>query len=1095
MNRAARLLGLALSSALLVPVAPVSRGVQPVNAAQSLEDLQIPGFFGAGDTLPPTATQEPRDRDPLNGERQGVEPLALVEMPQVLAQVDSHQSEADRLFQQGIEQFNRSQFREALASWQQALELYRALGNRQRQGAVLENLGTAYANLGDYRRAIEFFEQALAIRREQLGDNHPDVAQSLNSLAELYQAMGRYGEAEALFQQALAIRREQLGDGHPDVAQSLNSLAALYQAQDRYGEAELLYQQALAILRQGLGPAHSSHAISLNNLALLYQAQRRYEDAEPLYQEALAIARAVGDLDSEAGILSSLGVNFFQLREYSEAIRFYEQELAIQREIGNRAGEGNTLLSLGWSYAFQAQYELALNYFNDSLNISKEIGDDDRTANISYALGWTYHSLGDFNSPLELYQSALSIFEKNNNSNGLLNILSGLGWIYIDLDQIDLSIDFFRRQLDTSRLLSSRRQEANALNGLGSAYTKLNEYQSAINYSKQALEIHREINDVREEAYALGDIGNAYAALGDYQAALDYLTECLLIQRGLNNRWGEGKTLSSIAQVFKDQQQPELAITFLKASVAVRESIREDIRNLDVDLRQSFTNTIADDYRLLADLLLSQGRIPEAQQVLDLLKLEELREFTDTRSVWTGTALAYTEIEQPVIAAHGDLIAFSQRYAECQRSRCAEFATLSQQLTALNAQYQARVATFQDQVRQQRRDDEVFQDPNRLGSDARALLAANPNSVLIYPFVTEEKLWLLWATPGAMGSVEVAVSQAELSRAVQQLGERLTQGGDLSELQAASQQLYDWLVRPLEAPLEANGIEKLIFVNDRVTRYIPMAVLFDGERYLLERYTLSTVLSPAVTNTTNRLGAVEDAPVLGLGLTQAFPGFNPLPAVREELAAIVRAFASPGQGIFPGLAFLDGDFTLANLEQNLLGHRVLHIATHAAFVPGLPGDSYILLGDGSRLTVADIEAREHLLADLHLVVLSACQTALGGPAGDGAEITGISSYFLAPGRAETVIASLWSVNDTSTSVLMQRFYGLLATGQFTKAEALRQAQLSLLRGEDGAALGDRLALSRGSIELVFTQGQRGTVPAGYGHPYHWAPFILIGNGL
>ncbi|WP_263971256.1 CHAT domain-containing protein [Leptolyngbya sp. PCC 6406] len=632
------------------------------------------------------------------------------------------------------------------------------------------------------------------------------------------------------------------------------------------------------------------------------------------------------------------------------------------------------------------------------------------------------------------------------------------------------------------------------MNGLGFAYAELGEYQTAINYSRQALEIHRDINDTRGEAYALGDIGNAYTALGDYQAALNYLTECLSIQRGLNNRWGEGRTLSSIAQIFESQQQPALAITFLKASVAVRESIREDIRNLDSGLRTSFTDTVADDYRRLADLLLAQGRIPEAQQVLDLLQLEELREFTNTRAVWTGSALAYTEAEQPIADAHGDLIAFGQQVSTCRRTNCPRRNELEQQLTALNTQYRDQIATFQAQVGSQRRDDEVFQDPRRLSSDARALLAANPNSVLIYPFVTEDKLWLLWATPGAVGTVEVAVSQAELSRAVQQLGERLTRGGDLEELQAASQRLYDWLVRPLEAPLAANGIEKLIFVNDRVTRYIPMAVLFDGERYLLERYTLSTVLSPAVTNTTNRIGAVEDAPVLGLGLTQAFPGFNPLPAVREELSGIVRVGAE--QGIFPGSVFLDGDFTLEALERNLLGHRVLHIATHAAFVPGRSRDSYILLGDGSRLAVADIEVREHLLADLHLVVLSACQTALGGVAGDGAEIAGISSYFLQPGRADTVIASLWSVNDTSTSVLMQRFYTLLATGELTKAEALRQAQLSLLRGEDLVALGDRLNLSRGSIEVISTSGRAvSPIPGGYGHPYHWAPFILIGNGL
>ncbi|MEO0708754.1 MAG: CHAT domain-containing protein, partial [Cyanobacteria bacterium J06649_5] len=119
------------------------------------------------------------------------------------------------------------------------------------------------------------------------------------------------------------------------------------------------------------------------------------------------------------------------------------------------------------------------------------------------------------------------------------------------------------------------------------------------------------------------------------------------------------------------------------------------------------------------------------------------------------------------------------------------------------------------------------------------------------------------------------------------------------------------------------------------------------------------------------------------------------------------------------------------------------------------------------------------------------QTALGGTTGDGTEIAGLSSYFLAANRAETVIASLWSVSDGSTSLLMQRFYELLASGELTKAEALRQAQLSLLKQED--TLDERFAalgISRGLANANATEST-----AGIEHPYHWAPFILIGNGL
>ncbi|MEM8545276.1 MAG: CHAT domain-containing protein [Cyanobacteria bacterium P01_H01_bin.119] len=183
-------------------------------------------------------------------------------------------------------------------------------------------------------------------------------------------------------------------------------------------------------------------------------------------------------------------------------------------------------------------------------------------------------------------------------------------------------------------------------------------------------------------------------------------------------------------------------------------------------------------------------------------------------------------------------------------------------------------------------------------------------------------------------------------------------------------------------------------------------------------------------------------------------------------------------------------------ESIVRNYRVLHMAAHAAFGPSRAQESYIVMGDGSRLTTDDIDDMNRRLNNLHLVILSACQTALGGSDGDGSEIAGISSYFLGQrnSRAETVIASLWAVNDLSTSVLMQRFYAILATGEFTKAEALRQAQLSLLYGEDVDALSTRLGETRTDASPQLRPGVE-PPDVGHRHPFHWAPFILIGNGF
>ncbi|BAY62632.1 NB-ARC domain-containing protein [Calothrix brevissima NIES-22] len=146
-----------------------------------------------------------------------------------------------------------------------------------------------YNGQGLYTQAEPWYQHCLEASKKRLGEEHPDVATSLNNLAFLYPSQGRYSEAEPLYIQALALTRKLLGEEHPDVATSLNNLAALYRSQGRYSEAEPLYIQALALTRKLLGEEHPSVATSLNNLAFLYPSQGRYSEAEPLYIQALAL--------------------------------------------------------------------------------------------------------------------------------------------------------------------------------------------------------------------------------------------------------------------------------------------------------------------------------------------------------------------------------------------------------------------------------------------------------------------------------------------------------------------------------------------------------------------------------------------------------------------------------------------------------------------------------------------------------------------------------------------------------------------------------------------------------------------------------------
>lgn len=373
-------------------------------------------------------------------------------------------------------------------------------------------------------------------------------------------------------------------------------------------------------------------------------------------------------------------------------------------------------------------------------------------------------------------------------------------------------------------------------------------------------------------------------------------------------------------------------------------------------------------------------------------------------------------------------------------------------LQLLNDQLGVLTRQFDQEIRNRRSQDDAFFDPNKFAI-AREIVEAQPGTVLIYPSVLENKLWLMMASEGGIvKKFEVNVRQHELGETVLKFRELLQDPKtDIDQVQAISKKLYDWLIKPLEPELKANPIQHLVFSLDQVTRYIPISALFDGKKYLIENYTVYTVLSADLTDPRDRLPpGTQNTSVLAVGLSDAVAGFNPLPNVPAELDAIVRKNLTDKQGIYPGLEFLNRAFDFRTLRDNLTGHKILHIATHGKFIPSRSNESYLVLGTGEKLTIPDIKTLQKL-SDVHLVVLSACETALGGPEQDGIEIAGIAYYFLNR-RAKAVMASLWFVNDASTRLLMEQFYGNLANGTaqnpITKAEAMRQAQLSLLHSKD-----------------------------------------------
>jgi len=263
---------------------------------------------------------------------------------------------------------------------------------------------------------------------------------------------------------------------------------------------------------------------------------------------------------------------------------------------------------------------------------------------------------------------------------------------------------------------------------------------------------------------------------------------------------------------------------------------------------------------------------------------------------------------------------------------------------------------------------------------------------------------------------------------------------------------------------------------DDVLRYIPMAALHDGKTYLVERYRNEVFTQASISKLKDppRVGTWQ---ALAMGVSKSRGNMRPLPAVPNELHGIVRTEGSLTGGLLPGTLLLDDTFTEPDMVRSLqLRFPLVHIASHFSFQPGDESQSFLLLGgkgqgsDAELLSLAQIRTNPNIMfRNTELLTLSACATAMSGTA-RGREVDGLGDIVQLKG-AKAVLASLWEVDDESTGLLMKKFYEIW-TGHagLPKAEALRQAQLALLRGE-----------VKGPCDTLFA------------NPHFWAPFILFGN--
>ncbi len=483
---------------------------------------------------------------------------------------------------------------------------------------------------------------------------------------------------------------------------------------------------------------------------------------------------------------------------------------------------------------------------------------------------------------------------------------------------------------------------------------------------------------------------------------------------------------------------------------------------------------MAGTYRNLADLLLQQGRILEAQQVLDLLKVQELEDYLgDVRS--GGQPVKEANYQPP----EQDIIKLGRELSELQKLNSTNnlnpqqqqrLAQLVQSEEDVNKQFNAFIDSAAVQTLVQQLSTSTKQQSLKL-EDLNSLRTTlgNLNAVMLYPLILDDRIELILTTsysPPIRRTVKV--TKAELSKAIiklrGQISRRPKTAEETEEAKQSARQLYDWLIKPFEAELQQANAKTIIYSPDGALRYIPLAALYDGQQWLVEKYSINNITSSSIDKF-----IPKSQPQIRV-LAGAFGGqssedkrfgFGGLPASTVEVETIATTISNTSK-------LIGEQFTLATTKANMGSYSVVHLATHAQFKIGKPDDSFVLFGNGDKAILPDI--KNWTLGNVDLVVLSGCETGIGDQLGSGEEILGLGYQFQRAG-ARATIASLWKVADGSTQVLMNNFYTKLKQGNLTKVEALRQAQIDSIKGQ------------------AVLNGQK------LDHPYYWSPFILIGNGL
>lgn len=837
----------------------------------------------------------------------------------------------------------------------------------------------------------------------------------------------------------------------------------------------------------------SPQGVQILRQARTLYASERFSEAVPLLQQAAAQFEAKGQNLDRATALSNLAATYGQLTLWEPAEKAVNSSLSVVRSQPKTPEQqrilAETLNIQGQLQLERGQTQDAIEIWTQAAKIFEQIDRKSQLFQVQINQSRAWETLGLYprsckillasfkleNQTCEVSAAGLETLKNGSVSLEQVRAIHALGRVLRVLGQLERSQDLLSAGLEAAQKLGARPEEAAIYLNLG------NTVRAKSNKPGLTAEQRADLEGSALEYYARSAQGMPDGSPLQIQAKLNQLS--LLIDR---TNWAEAEDLwrslePQVAQFGSNRAGLYAQINLAQSLMKLAQSPAKTLSLSDIDkmLDRSVepANSLGDK-RIQAYILAAKGKLSEIQQqyqtaenfTIQALSLApafqspdiayqlfwQLGRIRKAQGNTEGAIAQYTQAVNVLSSLRGDLVTVNP---EVQFSFRESAEPVYRELVGLllqeesPSQAQLKLARQTVESLQLAELDNFFRDACA-DAKPKSIEEIDPTAAVIYPIILSDRLEVILSIPGKpLRRYATKKSQSELETAFRQAKNTIRPAAFPRDRRRPVEQVYDWLIRPAEADLTASGIKTLVFVLDGYLRNLPMAVLHDGEKFLVEKYSIA--LAPGLQLLAPKPLSKVKLRVLTAALSEARQGFSALPGVTQEVQQIAAEM--------PASSLLNEDFVSGRLHDRIkaLSYPIVHLATHGQFSSNA-ADTFIVTWDQK----VNVKEFDRLLRartgekqqPIELLVLSACETA----SGDNRAALGLAGAAIRSGARSTA-ATLWQVNDESTAIFMAEFYKQLASSKTSKAEALRNAQLTLLQNQQ------------------------------YQNPYFWAPFVLVGN--